>query len=1441
MSFVRFSYVAIGLAFFSLFFSPPQIYAQGGDQIHFERLTTEHGLPGDWIRGGVVQDSHGFVWIATNNGLSRFDGYQFKNYRHQPDNPDSLSNNGIRAIAIDATDIIWLATGGGLNRFDPVTETAASYQHNPDNPNSLSDNDLREILIDSNGIIWIGTAEGGLNRFDPATETFTRFQHQPNSPESLGSNRVSALFEDSAKQVWVGTRQGGLQRLNPGSNTFTTYRHNPATPNSLSNNTVITIFEDKAGVLWVGTTAGLNSFNLAAQTFTRHNLNPATPASFSEDNIQTIVPVQGEPGRLWIGTDKKGLKKLDTVTGNVVAYQNDPLLLTSLSDNDVIAVFTDQSGVVWVGTRNGLNRFVPFSQQFPYYTRQPGATNTLSDDFVQAIYQDATGIVWLGTNAGGLNRFDPNSGSYTHYRHNPADANSPLNDDIEAIEPGQPGVLWFGYDADGLSKFEPERGTFTHYLPDNSNPNSIPVGRIQRSLTYDYANNLLWLGLDGGGLARFDPETEIFTTYRHQPDNPNSLSSNRIKQVFLGQGGIIWAGSVGPELNRLDPASEQVTRYPYETDKPNARVTILHQTPDGIMWVKAGSTLLKFNPAAGQFFEDDETALWAGQGIGKISVGQNGDFWMGDTTVLSRYNPQSGQIIRFDKRDGFIFCCRGWFLNQETGQFFTSSSNERGFHSFNINQIQPRTYQPPVVLTEFYLFGQPAPIGGESPLQQAIFAANSLTLSNSHNFAFEFAALDYAAPNSIQYRYRLDGFEDNWNSVGPQRRYAAYTSLPAGNYTFQVQATNSQGQWSRQEAILHLTIVPPWWQTRWFQALAVVVVGVLILGGYVWQKRQADRRTHLLEEKVAERTQALADSEARFRGLSASTFEAVIIHNQGRILDANQAVEVLLGYSRNELIGRHINRLIATDSQQRVTQQLQNSSEEPYEVNGITKSGTIIPLEIRARVVPFQGHQVRVAAARDLTERRQIEAHKQRLAAMEERERIGRDLHDDLGQVMAYVSLQAQSAREFLEHQRPNKAMATLAQLIQAANQAHNDVRRYILGVRTAQMPATNLFEELIRYLTHLRQQHGLSVHTSWPDDLPDSPLSPEVETQLLRIIQEALTNVRKHAAVKFARILFTQHADEMQVVISDEGSGFRIQDSGVRGQGLGFRGQGTVSSTPNPQPPTPNPQSPIPNPQPPTPSFGLEIMRERAESVGGRLDIRSEPGGGTQIIVHLPTMLKTFPETALYSWRILLVDDHPLYRDGLRTLLSSRGVQVVGMASDGLEAQTMARQRLPDLILMDVEMPRCNGLEATRRIKADLPDIKIVMLTVAADDETLFEALKAGASGYLLKNLEGRQFFTLLTEVMRGETVLSPALAARVLAEMARPAAKESPETMVLTTRQQEVLELVAQGLSNREIADSLHITERTVKHHVSLILERLQLRNRYEMAQYAQDHRLV
>lgn len=211
---------------------------------------------------------------------------------------------------------------------------------------------------------------------------------------------------------------------------------------------------------------------------------------------------------------------------------------------------------------------------------------------------------------------------------------------------------------------------------------------------------------------------------------------------------------------------------------------------------------------------------------------------------------------------------------------------------------------------------------------------------------------------------------------------------------------------------------------------------------------------------------------------------------------------------------------------------------------------------------------------------------------------------------------------------------------------------------------------------------------------------------------------------------------------------------------------------------------------------------------------------------------------------RILLVDDHVLFRKGIASLIASRrDMKVVGEANDGFEAIERVREIEPDLILMDIDMPKCNGLEAVKLIKQDTPEAQIIMLTVSDDDDNLFQAIKNGARGYLLKDLQPHRLFEMLEGVRQGEAPISGVMAAKILQELRQPDedAEQSIDVDALTSREIEVLEQVVHGATNKEIAETLVITENTVKIHLRNILEKLHVQNRVQAAVYAVREGLI
>lgn len=569
----------------------------------------------------------------------------------------------------------------------------------------------------------------------------------------------------------------------------------------------------------------------------------------------------------------------------------------------------------------------------------------------------------------------------------------------------------------------------------------------------------------------------------------------------------------------------------------------------------------------------------------------------------------------------------------------------------------------------------------------------------------------------------------------------------------------------------------------------------------------------------------------------------VVVSDEGsQTLDMmNPALARMYGYTVEEMTGKPIAEVYAPDSQPEYAQSARRVQEQDhvvFEAQHIRKDGTTFPVLVDVTSVRHRSElgAYRIANVQDLTERKRAETQllqqHQALSMLRERERLARELHDNLGQVLGYVKTQAQAVRELLRRGEVALADTYLANLIAAAQDSHIDIREFILGATVSATPEQGFFTRLGYYLQRFEQLYALKTNLDVPPDLGEDSLASTTQAQLLRIIQEALTNARKHADAQTVTVRFARAGDQVRVVVADDGHGFDGGQVAVTG----------------------------------TAGYGLRSMRERAAEIGAQLQIHSTLGRGTQVVVQLPS--QAAPAPAAPPMRVLLVDDHPLFLQGMQNLLRGRGITIVGTAHDGLEAIAQARQLRPEIILMDIEMPRCNGIEATRQIKAELPDTSIVMLTMAEDDNHLFEAIKSGAAGYLLKGLDADTFFALLEGVTRGDVPLSPGLAARVLAAFAQPGGDASDREMHsrvrgplatqslpagpgqqpgpaaaastggeqgLNERQVEVLTLVAQGLTYKEVGAALNLSKHTVKYHMDEILRRLHLNSRAEAIAYA------
>jgi signal transduction histidine kinase/ligand-binding sensor domain-containing protein len=871
------------------------------DNLKFQRISREQGLSQNTVQC-IVQDSLGFMWFCTEDGLNRYNGYEFTVYRHDPDDPDSLGPGELVWLHEDHAGMLWIwkyrgsldrydrnmdhfvhydlfdpadpqgATSdfvwtlyedlegtlwvgtyrSGLHRYDREADQFVPYRHNPDDPHSLSDDRVYAIYEDSDGALWVGT-KGGLNRFDRDTGRFTHYRHDAEDPQSLGSDIVQLIHEDRAGRFWVTTYGIGLEQIDRQTGgVIARYQHDPGDPRSIDEtNAIQEIYEDRLGFLWLIHFDGrLDKFDPETGTFVRYRHDPDDPYSLSDNKVSFVA--EDREGHLWIGTTG-GLDRYDREAERLVRYHHDRSNPQSLSNNWVSVFYEDQAGVLWFGTvGNGLSLYDPRSARFPHYRIEVADAVPESNNIVDSIFEDRAGILWVGTDAG-LNRFDRETGQITHYRHDPQDPDSLSPGWVLAIHEDGDGQLWLGTRS-GLDKLDRSTGRFTHYLPAAPDDYDLAVGAVY-SVVQDRSGEL-WLGRHRYGLCRFDPGTGECTRYAYNTEdslNPEDM----VRQVYEDRDGVLWVGTQGGLL-KFDPQMKTFVLYAHDPSNPRSlshnEVRSVYRDRSGRLWVATdGGGLNRFEGSTGTFARyTDKDGLPSNRILGILEDAQ-GNLWLSTGNGLSRFNPDDESFRNYDTGDGLQDAefMLGAYYQNASGEMFFGGVN--GFNAFHPKEIQESPHLPPIVLTSLTQGG----VGVEPG--RAIENLEGATFRWPNNFfEFEFAALSYSQPEKNQYAYRLEGFRDeSWNDIGT-KRFGRYTNLPGGTYTLRLKGSNSDGVWNEQGASLRITVVPPFWDTWLFRGL--VLVGLALLGFFAyWRRTRGMRvRSRELEQQVASRTRELA-------------------------------------------------------------------------------------------------------------------------------------------------------------------------------------------------------------------------------------------------------------------------------------------------------------------------------------------------------------------------------------------------------------------------------------------------------------------------------------------------------------------------------------------------------------------------------------------------------
>ncbi len=778
---------------------------------------TNDGLPSKNTTA-TLKDRRGFIWVGTENGLCRFDGYTFKTFANKAGDSSSISNNFVNAIIEDKKGKIWVATMDGLNLLDPLTETFTRFVHRDNQPNSLSNNKVWSVLCDKNGKTWIGT-DDGFNQYISVSKGFVVYKPNPARNNSLVGKSVNSIIEDAQGDLWLGNWSAGLNRFNKKKQTFTNYAQYQK-PGAKNPNDVWALSYAADGNIWVGTYwDGLFSFN--PETLKFQKIEIPDRENYSVFSImpagKDLLLVGGNNGFYWYNTrigswdkindipnfsygdsykdrdgiiwinGRNGLRKIDHQQ-----YKFNINLLP-LGNREVKSVVIRDS-VIWLGTNNGLFAIYQHSRKIVSFGKKSNS-NSLTSNEILKLYFDSHGILWILTE-NGFDSYHPKNNRFTHHFHHSAIGNLFNEDVFRDIFEIEPGIYMLATDA-GIKIYNSKTNQFEHLY--NQPKNALSINNNHTYALAKAADGKIWIGTYGGGVNIFDIKTKHFRALETINGSGKGLSSNIIKAIYTDSKKNIWVC-----------------------------------TPDG---------LNKFSPQGGLLQVYSKTDGFASNVFNDIAEDADGKIWLATESGISSLDPTSNKVRNFDEADGAL--ANSTIISN--GKLIFVAGN-KGYFSFNPTQIQFNHVPPPVYLTDFQLFNKAVVPGEDGPLKQNLNVAKEITLNYDQSvFSIEFVALNYAYSWKNEYAYRLVGFDKKWNYVGNQRK-ATYTNLNPGTYRFQVKASNNDGVWNNEGYTIVIKINPPWYLTWWACLLYIAAIGAGTYT-YISYRKKQDELTY--EIKIA--------------------------------------------------------------------------------------------------------------------------------------------------------------------------------------------------------------------------------------------------------------------------------------------------------------------------------------------------------------------------------------------------------------------------------------------------------------------------------------------------------------------------------------------------------------------------------------------------------------
>ena len=1270
----------------------------------FSQLSVEDGLVQASVNA-ITQDRHGFIWIGTQQGLSRYDGIEFRTFLQDDTDPTSLPNDWVRTLHTDRHGRLWVSSlNGGIAYFDERTEQFVR--------SALPDNlqDVRAITETSDGAFWLAANEGGLAKYTPADGALQHFRLSQIHPDVT---QIKVAFMDSYAHLWVGSEGAGLFLYDALKDTFDQIEGVPR------DSTVTSITTAGDTTLYIATSEqGVYALDQLSGQITKID-------GLSSEQAKVLLVDQTES--LWVGLDTHGITRISGEHRHNM--RTDSGLDHSIVDNHVRALFEDRVGNIWVGTQRGISLWSPNSNGFSNFQDGEGEAG-LSGSWISNFAEASPSEIWVSIYGGGINRVDLEDRSVEHFSS--ASTREGLSDDrVMALQTTSDGELWAGT-FKGISILSND-GSWRQLRREAGNPNSL-AHHVITDILQD-TKDRIWIATHKGGLHLYRPQQDDFLRY----NQAWGMCSDRTLNLFEDRRGILWIGTLREGLCRFDPETETVTHFKHDPTDPTSLSSdaawLVIEDQSGNLWIGTDNGginvwLAEDRVANRVYFHRINRAQgMASNVVYSLLVDARERLWVGSNIGLTRYQfdftnngPEINNRKHFSADDGlpgneFNFAAA---MRSSNGRMVFGGTS--GFTTFRPEASDHDRPHLPLALTRFSRVNTPE-----------LFLQDQPNFSIAHDdqlIRFEYSALDFAAPKRIRYQHKLEGFDDTWVDNG-NRNQATYTNLDAGDYIFMVRAAREGEDFSQQTLSANLSVASAPWATPAAYAAYILLLSLMALYAYqVWMHRvrAAAEISNMNKTLVAEvdrrqsRERELQLAQQKIEQyLAVAEVPILALDDVGTITMINRKGARMLGLRDQDIIGQSfVDHFVPSDEQAQLRRILRGLTHYQYSESHLLGSGG------NKRLIAWQ--MVRLGSqdappngillsGNDLTQMRKLEKQLLDGQKMEALGTLARGVAHDFNNVLSAILGYAEQAGAHVSPDSP--ARTHLHRLEMSVDRAKEVVQNILLFSRANQVPreVVNLSAVVTDALQLVRPiiKANVRLHERIDPEVGPILVNPGQITQiLLNLCSNACQSMEDLGGDLYVSLSQTEvsamRARDVGVLTPGKYAVLEVVDTGI---GMDeytrarvyepfftTRGAGEGSG------------------------LGLSVVHGVVTQLGGSIQLESQPGRGTQFSILLPCQDAVMPEGQNQAQieaiagqaNVLFVEDEAELAQMAQLALSELGY-TVKLASDGQAALQILDDpdQHIDIMVTDQTMPGMRGEDLAAAARERDPTLPILLISGAA------------------------------------------------------------------------------------------------------------------------------